>query len=507
VFEEYDQFDGLGLAALVRRREVSARELCDEAIRRISALNPSLNAVVHRTYDAARRQAGGSLPAGPFAGVPFLLKDLAHAQAGVPMSFGSRALHDYVPSDDAEVVRRYRASGVLLLGKTNTPEFGLMGTTEPELFGPTHNPWDRSRTPGGSSGGSAAAVAARMVPLASAADGGGSIRIPAACCGVFGLKPSRGRVPVGPYAGELWEGAVCDGVLSISVRDSAAMLDAIAGPYAGAPYGIEAPERPFLQETEREPRALRVGFCTRSPIGTPVDPECVRAVEHAVRLLGELGHEAEEAEPDVDGWAAARSYMMLYFGQVAADVAWLRDERGAAAVRLLEPGTRALATIGEGVSSRRYIQSVRRWNDFARAMARYHERFDLYLTPTLATPPALLGTLKPRGAEKLGIRVVNAMRAGRLLLASGIVDRLVEQNLSRTPFTQLANFTGQPAMSVPLHWTPDGLPCGVQFVAPHGDEATLFRLAAQLERARPWRGRRPPLPPASRPRPAVGVCA
>jgi amidase len=490
---DYDRYDALGLADLVRRGEASAAELCEAAIRRIETLNPSLNAVIHPMFEIGRRTAAGRLPDGPFAGVPFLLKDLLHAYGGVPMSSGSRALADYIPPHDSELVRRFKRAGLVTLGKTNTPEFGLMGTTEPEAFGPTHNPWDLTRTPGGSSGGSAAAVAARLVPVASAGDGGGSIRIPAACCGIFGLKPSRGRVPVGPEFGEVWEGAVSDHVLSITVRDSAAMLDAIAGPDAGAPYSIGLPARPYAEELERAWRPLRIGFSARSPLGTVVHPECVAAVEDATRLLRDLGQEVEEAEPEIDGWDVARAYLTLYFGQVAADAAWVRRVRGRSAARQLEAGTRALALIGESLSSARYVEAMRRWNVFGRAMARFHERYDLYLTPVLATPPVKLGTLQPGARERLGITLISALRGGRLLLLSGVVDKLVEENLSRTPFTQLANLTGQPAMSVPLYWTIDGLPCGVQFIAPYGDEARLFRLAARLEAARPWRDRRPSL--------------
>jgi amidase len=492
-FAEYDRHDALGLAALVRGGEVSAAELLEEAIQRTEAVNPKINAVIFAMYDHARRRARKRLPEGPFTGVPFLLKDILQAYAGFPLSYGSRALREWIPPVDAEVVRRFHRSGVISFGKTNVPEFGLLAVTEPEAFGPTRNPWQLQHTPGGSSGGAAAAVAAGIVPMAGANDGGGSIRIPASCCGLFGLKPTRGRVPAGPLHGEVWEGASVDGVISRSVRDSAAMLDAIAGADVGAPYGIPAPERPYREEMEREPGVLRIGFSTRSPLPGEVHPECARAVEHAARLLEGLGHRVEEAAPAIDGMALGRAYLTLYFGQVAADQGWLVETFGRGVLRQLETPTRALGTIGRSLPSGEYVAQRRMWNTFARATGEFHRRFDLFLTPTLAAPPVRIGELQPSGLERTALRVVSALRLGKALLASGLIDKLARENLSRTPFTQLANLTGQPAMSVPLHWTPDGLPVGVHFAAGWGDEATLFRLAAQLERERPWRDRRPPI--------------
>jgi amidase len=489
---EYDHLDALDLAALVRRREVSPQELLEEAIRRTEEANPRINAVIHRMYDHARDRTRGSLPTGPFTGVPFLLKDIMQAYAGFPLSSGSRALVDYVPPGDAEVVRRFRRAGVVVFGKTNVPEFGLVAFTEPEAFGPSRNPWDLERTPGGSSGGAAAAVAARIVPMAGANDGGGSIRIPASCCGLFGLKPTRGRVPTGPFFGDVWDGAAVDHVLTRSVRDSATMLDAIAGPETGAPYRIPDPERRYAEEVQREPGRLRIAFSARSPLSAEVHPECVRAVTDAAALLRDLGHEVEEAEPAVDGMAVGRAYLTLYFGQIAADQLWLRETLGAAAMRKLEVTTRAIGEIGRRLPSGEYVRRRREWNRFARATGEFHERWHAFLTPTLAALPVRIGELQPSDTERLTLRLATALRLGRPLLASGLIDRLVRKNLSRTPFTQLANLTGQPSMSVPLHWTPEGLPVGVQLTAGWGDEATLFRLAAQLERARPWRDRRPP---------------
>jgi amidase len=491
-FAEYDRYDGLGLAELVRKKEVSAVELCEEAIGRIEAHDGRINAVNTPMFDEARRTAKACLDQGSFAGVPFLLKDLAHSYAGVPMSVGCQALKNYVPDRDSHLVKRFKAAGVVTVGKTTTPEFGLLAVTESEAFGVTRNPWNLAHTPGGSSGGSGAAVAAGYVPLASGSDGGGSIRIPASACGLFGLKPTRGRVPVGPEDGELWDGAGVNGVISRSVRDTAAMLDAIAGPELGAPYTIAPPERAYLEEIAREPGRLRVGFCKTSPIGTGVDPEVAMAVENTARLLETLGHDVEEAAPDLDGQAVAKAYLTMYFGHVAADLAWVESLRGPeAACNEVELTTRVLGLIGNAISAAEFVRSKQTWHSFSMAMARFHERYDLYLIPTMAYPPVRVGSLKPSATEQLLMKAVTAAGAGKLLLAAGIVDQLATKNLSKTPFTQLANLTGQPAMSVPLFWTMTGLPIGMQFVAPFGDEATLLRLAAQLEQAQPWFDRRP----------------
>lgn len=493
-FLEYDRYDALGLAELVRQGKVTPLELCEEAIERIEDLNPKINAVVTRMFDQGRQAASNPLPEGPFSGVPLLIKDLDYAYAGVPMTSGCRALKEYVPDYDDEMVVRFKKTGMVILGKTNTPEFGLLGFTEPELFGPCRNPWNPSYTPGGSSGGSAAAVAAGMVPLASGGDGGGSIRIPSAYCGLFGLKPSRGRNPSGPEYGQVWLGAVQNHVLTRSVRDSAAMLDATQGPDRGAPYEIRSPERPYLEEVDREPGRLKIAFNTQSPLGTPVHPECLRAVEEAAQLLEGLGHEMEEARPDLDGKALAQSYMAMYFGEVAAHL----DELEPVLKRKARPGdvellTWVLGLLGRTFSAGYLVQALRRWDRAARQMGIFFQKYDLYLTPTTADPPARIGELQPKASEIGLLKTVSALKLGWLLKSLGLVDQMAEQGLKRTPFTQLANLTGLPAMSVPLHWTADHLPCGVQFVGSFGGEATLFRLAAQLEKARPWFNRRPPL--------------
>lgn len=493
-FKEYDRYDALGLAGLVRKGDVSASELCEEAIARIERINPRLNAVIHRMYDLARKTCTGTLPDGPFQGVPFLLKDLLTSFAGVPLTMGSRAFRNYIPTFDSELMKRYKATGIVPLGKTNTPEFGLMGVTEPELHGPTRNPWDLDRTPGGSSGGSAAAVASGMAPMASGGDGGGSIRIPASYCGLFGLKPSRGRVPSGPEYGAIWQGAAVEHVLTRSVRDSAAMLDAIQGPDTGAPYIIPKPERTYLQEADRDPGSLRIAFTRKSPLNTGVHPECALAVDSAAKLLEGLGHTVVEAEPDIDGIALARSYFTMYYGEIEADIAQMATTLGRKATSSdVEGPTWLLSLLGKAFTAGEFVQAIRLWNTFSRQMGVFHEKYDLYLTPTTAYPPVRIGELKPKPAEEAAMKVVNGLGLGKLVRLSGLAEKIAIESLAKTPYTQLANLTGLPAMSVPLHWTADGLPCGVQFIGRFADEATLFRLAGQLEKARPWFDRRPVL--------------
>lgn len=483
------------MAGLVRSGQLTAADLCAAAIARAEVVNPQINAVVHPLYDPARRRAGVGLPAGPFGGVPFLLKDFGAQYAGAPHTSGSRALRHFVPAEDAELVRRWQAAGINILGKTNTPEFALMGVTEPALFGPARNPWNLAHTPGGSSGGAAAAVAAGIVPLAGAGDGGGSIRIPAACCGLFGLKPSRGRVPTGPEQGEKWQGAAVEHVVSRSVRDSAAMLDATQGADVGAPYFLPAPARSYLAEVSREPGRLRIAFSLEHPLGRPLHPECATAVRGAAKLLAGLGHELTEVPLPFDGRAVSTAFLMLYFGETGASIAALAKVLGRPARPSdVEPTTWLLGLLGRTYSAADFAAARQTWNESARRMGRFHQSHDLLLTPTLATPPVRVGELQPKPAEQLLLKVVNTFGLGGLIRRSGIVEKLAEQSLEKTPYTQVANLTGQPAMSVPLHWTADGLPCGVQFIAQLGAENMLFNLAGQLERAQPWFGRRPVLP-------------
>ncbi|WP_426061278.1 amidase [Hymenobacter sp. B1770] len=492
---EYAQLDALAMAALVRAGQLTASDLCEAAIARAEAVNPRLNAVVLPLYEAARQRACRGLPAGAFGGVPFLLKDFGAQYAGVPHTSGSRALRHFVPAADAELVRRWQVAGLNIMGKTNTPEFALMGITEPALFGPARNPWHLAHTPGGSSGGAAAAVAAGIVPVAGAGDGGGSIRIPAACCGLFGLKPSRGRVPTGPEQGEKWQGAAVEHVLSRSVRDSAALLDATHGADAGAPYFLPSPVRPFLEEVSRPAGRLRIAFSLEHPLGSALHPECATAVRGAATLLESLGHTVEEVTLPFDGRAVAAAFLMLYFGETGASIAALARVLGRPARPSdVEPTTWLLGLLGRTYTAADFAAARHTWNDSARRMGRFHHTYDLLLTPTLATPPVRIGALQPKPLEQTLLKLVNSFGLGGLIRRSGIVEKLAEQSLEKTPYTQVANLTGQPAMSVPLHWTADGLPCGVQFIAPLGAEDVLFRLAGQLEQAQPWFAKRPALP-------------
>lgn len=482
---EYLQYDATALADLIRRGEVSAAEVLAAAIGLAEERNPALNAICQPLYQQAREQV--PVADGPFSGVPMLLKDLGQEQAGLPCTWGSRAFSKVLVTEDSEYVQRARAAGLVFMGRTATPEFGLKGITESELWGPSRNPWNEEHTPGGSSGGSGAAVAAGIVPMAGANDGGGSIRIPASFSGLFGLKPSRGRVPCGPQSGENWTGASVDHVVSRTVRDSAAMLDVLSGPAAGDPFSIPAPAKPWAELAQQTPARLRIGLFTASPYGTDVHPDCVEAVTEAGRLLEGLGHDVVEAMPQFDGPALARCYLALYFGEVSALMAKAMDL--GASDKDFELDTRLLAMLGRSFPLPDYVRMRQQWNDFSRAMGRFFGDYDLYLCPTVAQPPARIGELETPAAMRLASRLLLKARAGGLVHKSGMVDQLAMDNLARTPFTQLANLTGTPAMSVPLAWSGDGLPVGVQFGAAHGREDLLLQLASQLEEASPWYSR------------------
>jgi len=493
-FPAYLQHDATSLAALVARGETTPHELLDLAWARNAQVHGRINAVCRLMEPQARKQLAGPL-AGPLAGVPFLLKDIVQDYAGVPTSFGSRAMQGYVPAEHAAVVRRYLAAGLVIFGKTNLPEFALKAVTDSSLFGRASNPWNLDHTPGGSSGGAAAAVAAGIVPMAAGNDGGGSIRIPAACCGLFGLRASRGRVSSGPAIGEVWFGASSEGVLSRSVRDSALALDILAGHEPGDPFDIAPPSAPYRELMRRDPGKLRIGFSTVSPIGTEVHPEAVAAVHQAVALLRGLGHDVEEAAPELDGAALAASFLHIYFGQVPAMLARGRalGARGGDA----DLTARLLATLGGSISAGRLTTQLAAWNDLARALARFHARYDLLLTPTLAHPPIRHGQGEPPRAEAFVLDLLQ--RSGvlgilaRLGLLESTVNKIARDSLRYVPFTQLANLTGTPAMSVPLYWTAAGLPLGVQFVGRFGSEDMLLQLAHQLEGAAPWFDKLAPL--------------
>ena len=464
--------DATAQADLVRRKEISAGELVEFAITRIEQLNPVLNAVITALYDQARDAVTRVDPSAPLAGVPFVLKDLVAELAGAPLSEGSHFLADYVSHYDSELVRRFRQAGLVVVGKSNTPEFGLMPTTEPARFGATRNPWDTRLTAGGSSGGSAAAVASGMVAIGHANDGGGSIRVPASCCGVVGLKPSRGRNSLGPGYGDVASGLLCEHVHTRSVRDTAAVLDATAGPAPGEPYWPAAPERPYTEEVKHEPERLRISFSTQPLTGARAHADCVAGAESIARLCQELGHEVTEDSPKVDGERLFKAFGTRWIGFLTWAVKdWARRLGREPSEDLLEPATWRMYRNGLKQTSADYLLAVQDLQLISRDVAGLFDRYDVWLTPTLAQPPVALGYFDYAPDR----RAVHLQRLGEY-----------------TGFTLIANTTGQPAISLPLHWTDTGLPIGIQLTGRYGDEASLLRLAGQLERARPWAGRRPP---------------
>jgi amidase len=445
-------------AALVRTGDVSPLELVELYLERIERLDPKLNAYVTVDADGARAAAGAPLD-GPFAGVPIPIKDL-NETAGLRTTYSCRAFADYVPKTDAAVVRRIRDAGFVIIGKTNTPELGSIGMTESELNGDCRNPWNTSRTPGGSSGGAAAAVAGGLAPVAHGSDGGGSIRIPASCCNLFGLKPSRGRVSPAPYgSGSLGLGT--SGPVARTVRDAAALLDVMAGYEPGDFYVAPAPERPFLDETGVDPGRLRVAVTTEPPVDVPVDPVCVRAAQDAAALLSELGHDVIEASPP---WRSDDSIVEQFtrIWQIGPAVSGVDD------LSLLEPLNRMLAERARATPSPEAAVAVMRLQALTRRIVAFWSDVDVVVTPTLALPPVPVGWA-----------------------LDGSPEAAFERQWHWTPFTAIVNVTGQPAMSVPLHWSDDGLPVGVQMIGAPFAEATLIRLATQLEEARPWAHRRP----------------
>lgn len=469
--DELAQLDATAQADLVRRGELQPSELVDAAVARAERVNPALNAIVTPLYDQARRSARGQLSEGPFRGVPFLLKDLLAALAGVRLTGGSAFLRDFVPNQDSELVARFKKAGLVVIGKTNTPEMGLLPTTEPVLFGPTKNPWSEQRTAGGSSGGSAAAVAAGIVPMAHGNDGGGSIRIPASCCGLFGLKPTRARNPLGPDWGDVMGGLVAEHALTRSVRDSAALLDAVSGPELGDPYCAPRAARPFLDDVGADPGRLRIALTTTALNGAEIHPDCVQAVEDAAHLCQNLGHEVEEAVPSIDAEMMLMAFLAIWSVGCAAGIGGAARKAGRQPARDdFELLTWALYQQGLKVSGPDYLLAHTALQAIARRIAHFMTRYDVWLSPTLAEPPVPLGTFDSPAENPLA----GFYRA-----------------VSFVPFTGICNFTGQPAMSVPLFWNGEGLPIGAHFCGRFGDEATLFRLAGQLEAARPWKDKHP----------------
>lgn len=470
-WNEYRSYDGLGLADLVRRGDVTAEELLDTALDARAKLDPELNAIVIGLQEDARQALADGLPRGPFTGVPFLIKDLHLQVKGTPTTNGSRFFADAIADHDSELVKRYRAAGLVIFGKTASPEFGVTTSTESLIFGKTRNPWNLDHTAGGSSGGASAAVAAGILPLANASDGGGSIRIPASCCGLVGMKPSRGNVPFGPDAGEGWSGMSTVHAVTRSVRDSAALLDATGGADVGAPYAAPAKERPYLDEVGRAPAGLRIALVTESFNGTDVHDDCVEAAEDAGRLCESLGHRVEPITIKVDREALGGATQAIIGGNLRATV-----ERRAAVLGRdpgpddLEPFTLRMYAAAAGVSAADYARAQLAIHAAGRVTGNVLESYDLILTPTMGAPP-----------EKLGVLALDNEDIGAMI---GALMRSVG-------FTQLINATGQPAISLPLHWNADGLPIGAHFVARLGGEGLLYRLAGQLEAERPWFDRTP----------------
>jgi Asp-tRNA(Asn)/Glu-tRNA(Gln) amidotransferase A subunit family amidase len=469
-FEEYRRHDAVGLSELVAKKQVTADELLDAALARMDAVNPRLNAIIRNLEGEARAAIKAGLPQGPLSGVPYPIKDISVHMKGVPTGAGSRIFANAVAEADSALVAAYRRAGLVLFGKTNTPEFGIATVTEPVAKGPTLNPWNEGVTPGGSSGGAAAAVAAGIVPAAHGSDGGGSIRTPASCCGLFGLKVSRGRVSLAP-GGEGWGGLSVQHALTRSVRDSAALLDVSCQPQPGDPYWLDPPQTPFLAEVGRDPGKLRIGFTTDALAWGQLMPENRKAVLDAAKLCESLGHHVEEAKPDVD------FQQMALHGNTAVSAATAANLENEAARRgspirqdEVETLTWLIYQTGVGYTGVDVAQAIQRLHALSRQMAAFWERYDILLLATNAKPPVPKGSIDMNAAD-----------------LSDYAERLY----GFIPNTQPFNVGGQPAMSVPLAWTDDGLPIGLQFVARGGAEALLFRLAGQLEQAQPWFDRVP----------------
>ncbi|MFN0317261.1 MAG: amidase [Burkholderiales bacterium] len=471
--KEYEQFDAMGLANLVRTKAVSADELLEAAITRNESLRTKINALSVPCYEHGREAIKRGLPPGPFAGVPFVLKDLHALCNGTLSSNGSRFFQDNVADHDTAQIARYKRGGLVIFGKSSTPEFGLTVTTEPKVYGPTRNPWNADYMAGGSSGGSAAAVAAGIVPAAHATDGGGSIRIPASCCGLVGLKPTRGRNPAGPDRGEGWSGMSHEHVVTRSVRDSAALLDLTAGPDAGAPYFAERPQRPFLAEVGAEPGKLRIGLALKTPAGEALHAECAEAVRDAAIILTALGHHVEEVTLSPLPEDFSESFRTAIGGNIRAAVDSYAKKKGKTVQReFFEYVTWMFYEMGGKASAADYARAVLGIHGAGRHVAQWFAGFDLLLTPTLPDPPQKIGVFN---------------------MDSPVLDDYARAITRLTSFTAPFNASGSPAVSLPLHWTADGLPVGVQLAAPYGEEAILIRLASQLEAAKPWFNKRPPI--------------
>jgi amidase len=472
--KDYTAYDGLGLASLVARKEVTPKELIDAALQAIAKVNPKLNSVLQTLPEMATAEIAAGLPNGPFAGVPFVIKELVLHAKNVRSDSGSRLGQGFIPSADTELMARFRRAGLVLIGTTQTPELGYNPTTETVLFGPVHNPWDLNRSAGGSSGGSGASVAAGIVPVAHANDGGGSIRIPAACNGLVGLKPTRDRLPTGPDYADPLCGLACEFAVTRTVRDAAALLDAVAGADVGAPGILTPPTRPYAKEVGAAPGKLRIGWTATPASGEKIDPECVKAVNETVRVLGDLGHTLIEGGPryDWDEFLANVHIIWTAFTALSADGVAAALKRKPSADNL-EAVTFACYEDGKRRSALELLSSMSYNNLLSRSVGAFFQNVDALVTPTIARVPARLGELDQ---NRKGMTPMEWTR----------------QVFAYCPFTPLFNSTGQPAISLPMHWSAEGVPVGVQIAGRFGDEATLIRLAAQLEEARPWAKRKPP---------------
>ena len=472
-FAEFEDYDALGLAELVRRNQVTPDELLDCAIERVEARNPALNAVVMKLYEYGRKAIADGLPQGPLRGVPFLMKDLTSPVEGVRMTRGSKFFADAPPAAaDSEHVKRLKRAGLVIFGRTNTCELGLSLTCEPQLYGPTRNPWDVTRISGGSSGGAAAAVAARILPLAHASDGFGSIRAPAACCGLVGLKPTRSRNTFAPYAGEGLGGVATEHAVSLTLRDSAALLDATRGAGPGDPYVAPLPARPYAEELRANAGSLRIAWTAAAPNGAKVDAECLRLLAETAKLCADLGHRVAERDPEVERDAIVPTFLALASANTIVNLSSHPSAGRAAREGEVERITWLTAKMGEKVSGADYVRATQTAHRLGRQMAAFHADCDVLLTPGLASP---------------------AVKLGWLDMMMDDVEAYWQRVFAFSPFTVWFNLTGQPGLMLPLGQTPDGLPLAVQLVGRYGDEATLFRLGAQLEAARPWFGRKPAL--------------
>lgn len=495
-FKEYGEYDATGLAELVEKGEVQALELLDEAVSRLDKMNPELNAVVDRWEGDARAELERNGPVkGAFTGVPFLMKDLVAMIEGRRMTSACRFTRDYRAEVSTELYQRYVRAGLVSFGKTNTPELGLAPVTESRLFGPCRNPWDADKTSGGSSGGAAVAVATGVVPMAHGNDGGGSIRMPASCCGLFGLKPSRGRTPTGPLAGHLFSGMAVEHVLSRSVRDSARALDATHGIDPGAPFDAPAPERSFASAAERDPGRLRIGYSLEPMLGYHIHPDCVVAVEATAKLLEGLGHHVEEAKPlPLDFDSARHAYMTLVAGDTSMLIRHFEKIMNRGAIwQEFEPQTWSSKMVGERLSATDFSLSLAELDSVHRQLAQFldAQQYDVLLSPTLAAPPLKIGEHANPGRDAMVMQILRFLPFLPKPLLHAAMRHSAPDVFTWMAITPLFNATGQPAMSVPIHWNDDGLPLGSHFVARYGQEELLFSLAGQIERAAPWAHRRP----------------